>query len=96
MQAGRGVRAAVEAVEREFGQLAKRASVDDQASLSGLRAAWSNLVGVLALGPRPELRECPQCGSVCMRAATRCGNCWRKLAPPRDAAAQPSSQAGAP
>jgi hypothetical protein len=96
MQAGSAVRAAVEAVEHELGQLTRRASVDGGASLDGLRAAWSNLVGVLALGPRPELRKCPHCGSVGMRAATRCGNCWRKVAPPRDAADQPSSQAGAP
>ncbi len=36
----------------------------------------------LALGPAPQLRECPHCGSVGMRAATQCGRWRRKLVPP--------------
>ena len=37
-------------------------------------------------GPAPELRACPFCGSVGMRAATRCGTCWKKLGPSTPAA----------
>jgi hypothetical protein len=50
-------------------------------SSPALRSAWDGLVGTLALGPRPELRACPICGHSGMRAATRCGYCWAKLAP---------------
>jgi hypothetical protein len=51
-----------------------------------LRDAWARLVTVLALGPAPELRSCPRCNEVGMRAASRCGRCWLVL-PPYDAAA---------
>jgi hypothetical protein len=44
-----------------------------------LRAAWVSLTDALALGPTPELRDCPACGNVCRRAATRCGYCWIAL-----------------
>ena len=46
-----------------------------------LRAAWSTLVGLLALGPAPALRECPSCGNVGQRAARHCGYCWILLTP---------------
>ncbi len=46
-----------------------------------LRAAWTTLVGTLALGPAPELRECPSCGQIGRRAATCCGFCWIRLTP---------------
>ena len=45
-----------------------------------LRAAWTELVEVLALGPAPKTRECPACKTVGMRAASRCGHCWAPLA----------------
>ena len=48
---------------------------------SPLRAAWAELVEVLALGPAPLTRVCPNCGGIGMRAASRCGNCWVALAP---------------
>jgi hypothetical protein len=44
-----------------------------------LRAAWAEMVDVLALGPPPELRTCPTCGEIGMRAATRCIRCWSSL-----------------
>lgn len=47
-----------------------------------MAAAWAELVAQLALGPEPEVRECPVCKHVGMRAATRCGHCWTKLTPP--------------
>lgn len=75
-----GLRPIVEDVEREIARLRARAVTagDDDA---GLRASWAALVEFLALGPAPELRACPSCGSVGMRAATRCGACWTKLEP---------------
>jgi hypothetical protein len=48
-----------------------------------LRAAWDELVSVLALGPAPQTRECPACHGIGMRAATRCGHCWSRLEPLR-------------
>jgi hypothetical protein len=44
-----------------------------------LRAAWDELVSVLALGPAPQTRECPACHGIGMRAASRCGHCWAAL-----------------
>ncbi len=49
--------------------------------VAALRTCWVELVDALALGPAPELRDCPSCGKSGMRAATRCGFCWTKLAP---------------
>jgi hypothetical protein len=46
-----------------------------------LQAAWAELVGVLALGPAPQTRECPRCRGIGMRAASRCGHCWAALPP---------------
>jgi hypothetical protein len=49
------------------------------APAGGLRVAWAQMVEILALGPPPELRECPICGGIGMRAATRCMYCWSSL-----------------
>ena len=46
-----------------------------------LRAAWAELVDLLALGPAPQTRECPTCHGIGMRAASRCGQCWAALEP---------------
>ncbi|HET9626762.1 MAG TPA: hypothetical protein VFP84_35610 [Kofleriaceae bacterium] len=46
-----------------------------------LRAAWDELTSVLALGPAPDVRECPACHTIGMRAASRCGHCWAALEP---------------
>jgi len=73
-----GVRAAVEAVGREVSRSVATAGDAGR----GLQAAWDKLVEALALGPAPELRACPHCGDVGMRAATRCSACWAKLVPP--------------
>jgi hypothetical protein len=60
--------------------------MDDQLAIGEcspeLRAAWASVVEALALGPAPELRECPSCGRIGMRDATRCGHCWVKLTAP--------------
>jgi len=44
-----------------------------------LQEAWRELGTVLALGPEPETRECPDCKAIVMRGATRCGHCWTAL-----------------
>jgi hypothetical protein len=77
-----GLRLIVESVDREMSRL--RARPDSDAS--ALLASWAELIDYLALGPAPELRACPFCGSVGMRAATRCGTCWKKLGPSTPAA----------
>jgi hypothetical protein len=46
-----------------------------------LHGAWKDLVDLLALGPEPELRECPKCHRMCMREATACGHCFGLLEP---------------
>ncbi len=81
-----GLRPIVEAVDREMTRLAARARAAD-AEMAGLLSAWAKLVEFLALGPAPELRACPYCGGVGMRAATLCGTCWRRL-DPHDGAAE--------
>lgn len=44
-----------------------------------LQTAWKEMVRILSLGPAPELRTCPRCSEVGMRAATRCSRCWLTL-----------------
>ena len=65
-----GLRSAVKRMEEEIARAAYSPALNE---------AWTELVGVLALDPAPEVRDCPSCGSVCMRAATRCGYCWIAL-----------------
>jgi hypothetical protein len=67
------LRATVEQVDREIGAL--------PATSAALRGAWAQLLGVLAFGPAPATRECPNCGRPGMRDATLCGYCWKKLTP---------------
>lgn len=66
-----GLRVFVEDVDREVSRLA--------GGSDALRASWARLVGFLALGPAPELRDCPRCGRSGMRDAKVCGYCWEKL-----------------
>jgi hypothetical protein len=74
-----GLRPIVEALDREMSRLV--APGNAEADTTALRAAWAKLVAFLALGPAPQLRECPYCGSTGMRDARLCGVCWRKLEP---------------
>lgn len=76
-----GLRAFVDDVQRDMGQL-QGASTQDPADVARVAASWKKLVNFLALGPAPELRQCPHCGATGMREATLCGYCWRKLVPP--------------
>jgi len=66
------LRSLVAVVERELTSLAPP---------EALRGAWDGLVKVLALGPAPDLRPCPSCNELGMRAATRCSRCWSSLTP---------------
>jgi hypothetical protein len=74
-----GLRPIVEALDREMSRFV--AGGNAGADPTALLASWAKLVEFLALGPAPELRECPSCGSIGMRAARSCGFCWTKLAP---------------
>ncbi len=68
------LRAVVAVIDQELGQAPPTPA---------LRAAWDELVSVLALGPAPQTRECPACHRIGMRAASRCGHCWVALEPVR-------------
>jgi len=68
------LRTLVETIDVELARSTDTASAE-------LRAMWGELVTALALGPAPELRACPACGQLGMRAASRCGHCWAALAP---------------
>jgi hypothetical protein len=66
------LRAIVAVIDQEIGQAPPGPA---------LRAAWTELVQVLALGAAPQTRECPACHGIGMRAASRCAHCWASLAP---------------
>lgn len=67
------LRATIAAMEKEIVSLPGQGS--------GLRRSFNDLVAQLGLGPEPEVRVCPVCQHVGMRAATLCSHCWTKLAP---------------
>lgn len=75
-----GPRPIVQALDHELTRFVSRASAAE-ADTAALLSAWATVVEFLALGPPPDLRACPFCGGVGMRAATRCGTCWRSLDP---------------
>jgi hypothetical protein len=56
-------------------------AVAELASTSIVRARWDDLIKLLALSPKRELRRCPKCNGVAMSDATRCMECWSELAP---------------
>lgn len=76
------LRAMVRAIDREMSRLPKTPVTSDESSTAprGARASWAALVALLALGPEPKVRQCPVCGQIIRRAATRCRACWSKLA----------------
>jgi hypothetical protein len=77
------MRTTVAAISREIARLEKEGtSGDGSSALSGLTGPWTELVTQLALGPEPEVRECPSCKAVGIRQATLCGFCWTRLEPP--------------
>lgn len=75
-----GLRRIVEGLDREMTRVQARGGLAG-GDTAALLSWWAKLVDHLALGPAPELRACPFCGGVGMRAASRCGFCWRKLPP---------------
>jgi hypothetical protein len=86
------LRATVAKMESEIARLRTQGGNEDASSpANGLRAAFAVLIGELALGPEPEVRECPVCGHIGMRAASRCGYCWSPLTPPPTDASQQTS-----
>ena len=94
------LRAVVSTIDRGLSCLALAGTPEDhRAATRELVTSWQQLVGLLALGPAPEVRLCPACQHVCMRAATRCGHCWASLPPvaavaPVPAAFPPASKGG--
>ena len=74
-----GLRTITARIEHELSELPLDANGNEIGA--ALRASWRELVGVLALGPEPETRECPNCHGIGMRLARRCGRCWTALAP---------------
>ena len=75
-------RATVAALEREISRLPRQAADDDRSASSGLLVSIADLVEQLALGPEPDVRECPHCKHIGMRAAMHCGYCWTRLTRP--------------
>lgn len=73
------LRATVAALGREIEAIGGHTRVSGQPS--ALVAHYDKLVRHLALGPEPEVRACPRCGTFGMRAATVCGQCWMALPP---------------
>jgi hypothetical protein len=68
------LRASFAAIEIELARLPGPAT--------DLGASVADLSQQLALGPEPDVRPCPACSRIVMRAATLCGHCWTKLTPP--------------
>jgi hypothetical protein len=74
------LRALVLAVEGEMAKDPGTVTVaGSQPEKSALAVAWSRVVGMLDLGPEPEMRACPQCRSLCPSGASRCGHCWTAM-----------------
>jgi uncharacterized protein with PIN domain len=67
------LRSACAAMEEAVAQLAS--------TPSAVRTCWDDVVKLLALAPKRELRRCPKCNGVAMSDATRCMDCWNELVP---------------
>jgi hypothetical protein len=79
------LRTIVATIDSEIVRLTVPTTTEDGKSQpNGLRASWDELVAQLALGPEPEVRECPVCHHIGMRAARVCGYCWSPLTPPTE------------
>jgi hypothetical protein len=85
------LRSLVAAVDGEITRLTLPITNADGSSLpNDLRTSWDLLTEQLALGPEPEVRECPVCHHIGMRAARVCGYCWSPLTPPTESADRPA------
>jgi hypothetical protein len=77
------LRATLVTIQLEITRLQERLTDGQGKSpLTTLAASMTDLVDQLALGSEPDVRECPACKQIGMRAATLCGYCWTKLTPP--------------
>jgi hypothetical protein len=77
------LRVLIAAIQIDIGCLSREGTAEaHSAAALTLRASWAGLVEILDVGPAPEVRTCPSCGNVGMRAALRCGYCWKALSPP--------------
>jgi hypothetical protein len=86
------LRAIVATVDSEIVRLTLPTTKADGSSVpNDLRASWDALLSELALGPEPEVRECPVCKHIGMRAATVCGYCWARLTPPTASGGTPAA-----
>ena len=84
------LRELVATIDREMSQSSGPAEGEKNRPTDELRSSWAKLVDLLALGPAPEVRECPVCQQIGMRDATRCGYCWTVLLPVASAGARDS------
>jgi hypothetical protein len=76
------LRATIAGIEHQLARLPGDVTKDNGAMLAdGLRASVDDLVGQLALGPEPAVRQCPVCNHIGMSVATLCGHCWTRLTP---------------
>ena len=75
------LRPVVAAIDAQMSRLAQGTPIEARTGIGELLESWAVLVEILALGPAPEMRECPVCKHRGLRAATRCGFCWTALAP---------------
>jgi len=75
------LRTLIATIDRDFAQLPPPGDSPQQVDQihRQLRQSWSEFVKLLGLGPKSETRQCPACGGIGMRAASRCGHCWAKL-----------------
>jgi hypothetical protein len=86
-----GLRPAVAAMDSGLTRLAHGTPIGARVEIGEVLESWAMLVELLALGPAPEMRECPVCRHRGMRAATRCGFCWTALAPLAHAGGEPAA-----
>ncbi len=74
------LRAMAAQLDGAVSELLLQDTVDGYArSTQTLAAHWAGLVELLALGPEPQVRNCPFCQELVMKAATRCGFCWKRF-----------------
>lgn len=74
-EAQRHFRSIAVAVDRDLSRL------ENSCDQERLKKNWTELLGLLDLGPEREYRECPSCHNMGMSLASRCGFCWIKLTP---------------